>query len=80
MFDVDCFIFVEDGGLIEFLVDLGDVVEQGQFVVWIFLVICIGFVLVIVSVGCVGLMLVWYFFGIVKFGDCVVVIGVEVEE
>lgn len=78
--DADCFTFAEDGGLIEFLVDLGDAVGQGQPVARIFPVTRTGLPPVTVSAGREGLMLARHFPGIVKPGDCVAVIGVEVEE
>lgn len=78
--DGDCFTFAEDGGLIEFLVDLGDAVAKGQPVARIFPVTRTGVAPVTVSAGRDGLLLARHFPGLVKPGDCVAVIGVEVEE
>ncbi|WP_240200313.1 MULTISPECIES: N(2)-acetyl-L-2,4-diaminobutanoate deacetylase DoeB [Paracoccus] len=78
--DADCFTFAEDGGLIEFLADLGDVLEKGQPVARIFPVMRTGLAPVTVHAGRSGLMMARHFPGIVKPGDCVAVIGVEVEE
>ncbi|KFI28364.1 deacylase [Haematobacter massiliensis] len=77
--DANCFTFAEDGGLIEFLADLGDHVVQGQPVARIFPVSRTGLPPVIVTAGRAGVMMARHFPGIVKPGDCVAVIGVEVE-
>lgn len=76
--DADCFTFAEDGGLIEFLADLGDGVTQGQPIARIFPVSRTGLAPVTVSAGRSGLFMARHFPGIVKPGDCVAVIGVEV--
>lgn len=78
--DADCFTFAEDGGLIEFLVDLGDAVAQGQPVARIFPVTRTGLAPLTVSAGRAGLLMARHFPGIVKPGDCIAVIGVETEE
>ncbi|WP_306751640.1 N(2)-acetyl-L-2,4-diaminobutanoate deacetylase DoeB [Paracoccus actinidiae] len=78
--DEDCFTFAEDGGLIEFLADLGDAVEQEQPVARIFPVTRTGLPPVIVHARRSGVMMARHFPGIVKPGDCVAVIGVEVDE
>nr|WP_199257559.1 N(2)-acetyl-L-2,4-diaminobutanoate deacetylase DoeB [Paracoccus binzhouensis] len=77
--DADCFTFAEDGGLIEFLADLGDAVEQGQPVARIFPVTRTGVAPVAVHARRGGLMMARHFPGIVKPGDCVAVIGEEVQ-
>ncbi|UFM64596.1 N(2)-acetyl-L-2,4-diaminobutanoate deacetylase DoeB [Paracoccus sp. MA] len=77
--DADCFTFAEDGGLIEFLADLGDAVEQGQPVARIFPVARTGLAPVAVHARRGGLMMARHFPGIVKPGDCVAVIGEEVQ-
>lgn len=77
--DADCFTFAEDGGLIEFLADLGDSIVAGQPVARIFPVTRTGLPPVIVPAGRAGVMMARHFPGIVKPGDCVAVIGVEVE-
>ncbi len=77
--DADCFTFAEDGGLIEFLADLGDHVVQDQPVARIFPVARTGLLPVTVTAGRAGVMMARHFPGIVKPGDCVAVIGVEVE-
>lgn len=77
--DADCFTFAEDGGLIEFLADLGDTVGHGQPVARIFPVTRTGLPPVTVAAGRSGVMMARHFPGIVKPGDCVAVIGVEVD-
>ncbi|WEF25189.1 N(2)-acetyl-L-2,4-diaminobutanoate deacetylase DoeB [Paracoccus sp. S3-43] len=78
--DADCFTFAEDGGLIEFLVDLGDAVARDQPVARIFPVTRTGLPPVTVTAARAGLMMARHFPGIVKPGDCVAVIGAEVDE
>ena len=78
--DGDCFTFAEDGGLIEFLADLGDAVEPGQPLARIFPVTRTGLAPVTVHAKRSGLFMARHFPGIVKPGDCVAVIGVEMEE
>lgn len=78
--DEDCFTFAEDGGLIEFLADLGDTVQAGQPIARIFPVTRTGLPPVSVAARRAGLMMARHFAGIVKPGDCVAVIGVEVAE
>lgn len=78
--DDDCFTFAEDGGLIEFLADLGDAVSKGQPVARIFPVTRTGIAPITVSARRDGLLLARHFPGLVKPGDCVAVIGTEVEE
>lgn len=75
----DCFTFAEDGGLIEFLADLGDAVSQGQPVARIFPVTRTGLPPVAVCARRSGLMMARHFPGLVKPGDCVAVVGQEVD-
>lgn len=77
--DADCFTFAEDGGLIEFLVDLGDAVTRGQPVARIFPLPRTGLAPVTVAAGRDGLLIARHFPGLVKPGDCVAVTGVEVQ-
>lgn len=77
--DADCFTFAEDGGLIEFLVDLGDAVTRGQPVARIFPLTRTGVAPVTVAAGRDGLLIAKHFPGLVKPGDCVAVTGVEVQ-
>nr|WP_246449278.1 N(2)-acetyl-L-2,4-diaminobutanoate deacetylase DoeB [Paracoccus amoyensis] len=77
--DDTCFTFAEDGGLIEFLADLGDTVEKGQPVARIFNVTRCGIKPVTVHANRSGLVMARHFPGIVKPGDCVAVVGVMIE-
>lgn len=77
--DGDCFTFAEDGGLIEFLADLGDDVTEGQPIARIYPVTRTGVAPVTVTVNRSGLFMARHFPGIVKPGDCVAVVGVEIE-
>ena len=77
--DDTCFTFAEDGGLIEFLADLGDTVEKGQPVARIFNVTRCGIRPVTVHANRAGLVMARHFPGIVKPGDCVAVVGVKIE-
>lgn len=77
--DDSCFTFAEDGGLIEFLADLGDTIEKGQPVARIFNVTRCGIKPVTVHANRAGLVMARHFPGIVKPGDCVAVVGVKIE-
>lgn len=77
--DEDCFTFAEDGGLIAFLADLGDAVAKGQPIARIFSVTRTGIPPVTVTANRSGLFMARHFPGIVKPGDCVAVVGVEIE-
>ena len=77
--DSDCFTFAEDGGLIEFLADLGDVVTKSQPIARIYPVTRTGLAPATVTVSRSGLFMARHFPGIVKPGDCVAVVGVEIE-
>lgn len=77
--DGDCFTFAEDGGLIEFLADLGDEVTKGQPIARIYPVTRTGVTPVTVTVNRSGLFMARHFPGIVKPGDCVAVVGLEIE-
>lgn len=78
--DDDCFTFAEDGGLIEFLADPGDRIERDQPIARIFPVARTGLPPVTVTARRAGLFMARHFPGIVKPGDCVAVIGVEIED
>lgn len=73
--DADCFTFAEDGGLIEFLADLGDLVKKGQPVARIFPVSRTGLAPVTITARRSGMLMARHFPGLVKSGDCVAVIG-----
>lgn len=77
--DEACFTFAEDGGLIEFLADLGDQVTQGQPVARIFPIARSGIAPVTVVARRAGLLMARHFPGLVKPGDCVAVVAVAVD-
>lgn len=76
--DGDCFTFAEDGGLIRFLADLGDRVEQGQVIAMIYPTGRTGGDPVELRVRRSGLFTARHFPGLVKPGDCVAVIAEEI--
>lgn len=76
--DADCFTFAEDGGLITFLADLGDRVTAGQPIAQIYPTGRTGLAPVTVTARRAGLFMARHFPGLVKPGDCVAVVAVEV--
>lgn len=78
--DGDCFTFAEDAGLIQFLADLGDLVEKDQPIARIFSVARTGIAPVTLRARRAGLFTARHFPGLVKPGDCVAVIAVEIDE
>lgn len=77
--DDDCFTFAEDGGMIQFLADLGDRVEKDQPIARIFPVARTGLAPVSLSARRGGLFTARHFPGLVKPGDCVAVIADVIE-
>ncbi|MDI3335379.1 N(2)-acetyl-L-2,4-diaminobutanoate deacetylase DoeB [Defluviimonas aestuarii] len=76
--DGDCFHFAEDDGLIEPMADLGDAVARGQPLARIWAPDRTGVPPVTISAKRAGLLTARHFPGLVKAGDCVAVIAVEV--
>jgi N-alpha-acetyl-L-2,4-diaminobutyrate deacetylase len=76
--DGDCFCFAEEAGLIEPLVDLGDVVKRGQAVARIHPVGRAGQAPAEISARMNGVLCARHFPGLVKAGDCVAVFAVTV--
>lgn len=76
--DGDCFTFAEDAGLIRFCADLGDRVEQGQTIAMIYPMARTGLAPTELKVNRAGLFTARHFPGIVKPGDCVAVVAVEI--
>lgn len=74
--DGDCFLFAEDGGLIEPLVDLGDRVRKGDVVARIYPIGRTGVEPVAMKAKMDGLLAARHFPGLVKQGDCVAVVAV----
>lgn len=72
----DCFSFAEDDGMIEPLVDLGEVVEAGQTVARIHAVGRTGVQPIEIKAKLSGILAARHFPGLVKAGDCVSVVAV----
>jgi len=75
--DDNCFSFAEDGGLIEFVVDLGEAVRGGDTVALIYPVGHTGAAPQVVMAKMDGILAARHFPGLVKPGDCVSVLAVE---
>ncbi|MFP1645939.1 N(2)-acetyl-L-2,4-diaminobutanoate deacetylase DoeB [Pontitalea aquivivens] len=75
--DDDCFTFSEDAGLIRFCADLGERVEKGQVLAMIYPTGRTGLDPVTLTARRSGLFTARHFPGLVKPGDCVAVIAVE---
>ena len=78
--DGDCFTFAEDGGLIAFLADLGDRVTAGQPIARIYPTGRTGVAPQVLHARRAGLLTARHFPGLVKPGDCVAVVAVEVDD
>ncbi|WP_438752304.1 N(2)-acetyl-L-2,4-diaminobutanoate deacetylase DoeB [Pararhizobium sp. O133] len=76
--DGDCFVFAEEGGLIEPLVDLGDTVVDGQMIARIYPVGRTGVASCEVHAKMDGMLCARHFSGLVKAGDCIAVLAVAV--
>nr|WP_199286201.1 N(2)-acetyl-L-2,4-diaminobutanoate deacetylase DoeB [Paracoccus suum] len=76
--DSDCFVFAEDGGLVEFCADLGDPVTKGEPVARLWPTGRTGVAPAILPAGRSGILCARHVPGIVKPGDCLAVVGVEV--
>jgi N2-acetyl-L-2,4-diaminobutanoate deacetylase len=77
--DGDCFTFAEDAGLIRFCADLGDSVQKGQTIAMIYPIGRTGLAPVELKANRPGLFTARHFPGLVKPGDCVAVVAVEIE-
>ena len=76
--DSDCFVFADDGGLVEFHADLGDMVKKGAPIARLWPTGRTGVQPSVLLAGRSGIMCARHVPGIVKPGDCVAVVGVEV--
>ncbi|PKP74782.1 MAG: N-alpha-acetyl diaminobutyric acid deacetylase DoeB [Alphaproteobacteria bacterium HGW-Alphaproteobacteria-6] len=76
--DADCFTFAEDGGMIRFLVDLGDRVDRSQTVALIYPPGRTGLDPAPVLARRPGLLTARHFPGLIRPGDCAAVIADEV--
>ncbi len=72
----DCFVFAEDGGLIETMVDLGDPIKKGQVLARIHVIGRTGIAPRNIEAKMSGILAARHFPGLVKPGDCVAVIAV----
>lgn len=75
----DCFCFAEEDGMIEPLVDLGEPVEAGQVVARIYPVGRTGMAPQDIRAKLTGILAARHFPGLVKNGDCVSVVAVQVD-
>ena len=76
--DGGCFHFAESDGLIEPMADLGDRVEQGDTIARVWPPDRTGVPPTIIEAKRTGLLTARHFPGLVKAGDCVAVVAVEV--
>ncbi|MCV0424230.1 MAG: N(2)-acetyl-L-2,4-diaminobutanoate deacetylase DoeB [Roseibium sp.] len=76
--DGDCFVFCEDEGMIEPIVDLGEKVQEGQLIARIWPTNCTGKKPIEYGAKRTGILAARHFPGLVKAGDCVAVVAVEV--
>ncbi|PDT45269.1 N(2)-acetyl-L-2,4-diaminobutanoate deacetylase DoeB [Sinorhizobium fredii] len=74
----DCFAFAEDGGLVEFLIDLGETVEQDAVIARILPVGRTGAKPFEVRARMKGLLAARHYPGLIKAGDCCAVLAVTV--
>jgi len=77
--DDDCFVFSEHGGLIEPLVDLGAVVEQGETLARVWPVDRTGVEPVNYRALRSGILTTRHYPGLIKVGDCLAVVSVPVN-
>ena len=78
--DDDCFVFSEDDGMIEAVKDLGDEVAKGELVARVWPVDRTGKPPVDYRARRSGVVASRHFPGLVKAGDCMVVVAVKVED
>lgn len=78
--DGDCFTFAEDGGLIRFCANLGEMVTKGQVIAMIYPTARTGVMPVELRVRRTGLFTARHFPGLVKPGDCVAVVADKIVE
>ncbi|MEQ8481486.1 MAG: N(2)-acetyl-L-2,4-diaminobutanoate deacetylase DoeB [Hoeflea sp.] len=76
--DGDCYVFCQDDGMFEAMKDLGDDVETGEIVARVWPLDRTGRAPIEYRAGRSGLLVSRHFPGLIKSGDCLAVIGVEV--
>jgi N-alpha-acetyl-L-2,4-diaminobutyrate deacetylase len=74
----DCFVFCEDEGVVEPLVDLGDPVARGALVARVYPAVRTGIAPAEYRARMDGILVARHWPGLVKAGDCVAVVAVEV--
>jgi N-alpha-acetyl-L-2,4-diaminobutyrate deacetylase len=74
----DCFAFAEDGGLVEFLIDLGEAVEAGALIARIYPTGRTGAEPIEIHAKMAGMLVARHFPGLIKAGDCCAVLAVAV--
>ena len=77
--DGDCFVFSENDGLYEPMVDLGEAVNEGDIVARVWPVDRTGIDPIEYRARVSGLLISRHFPGLIKAGDCAAVIGLRVE-
>ena len=77
--DGDCFVFSENDGLYEPMVDLGEPVNAGDVVARVWSVDRTGVDPIEYRAKVSGLLISRHFPGLIKAGDCAAVIGMQVE-
>ena len=74
--DDDCFVFSQDDGLYEPMVDLGDTVRKGDVIVRIWPMARTGIPAIEYKAKMSGVLISRHFPGLIKSGDCAAVVGV----
>ncbi|MEQ8307854.1 MAG: N(2)-acetyl-L-2,4-diaminobutanoate deacetylase DoeB [Hoeflea sp.] len=76
--DGDCFVFCQDDGMFEAMKDLGEDVEKGEVVARVWPADRTGRAPIEYRAGRSGILVSRHFPGLIKSGDCLAVVGVEV--
>lgn len=77
--DGSCFVFCEHDGLLEFMFDLGDTVQQGDVVACVWPVDRTGVAPVRYTAARTGMLTGRHFPGLIQSGDCMAVIAMPVS-
>ena len=75
----DCFTFAEHEGLFEICADLGDTVSKGQVIAKVWPIERTGCAPAVYLASMDGLVTARHFPGLIKMGDCMVVLSVEMQ-
>jgi N-alpha-acetyl-L-2,4-diaminobutyrate deacetylase len=76
--DGDCFVFCQDDGMFEAMKDLGEDVDKGEVVARVWPADRTGRAPIEYRAGRSGILVSRHFPGLIKSGDCLAVVGVEV--